>query len=466
MTILAILFTLAAMLWMVPLIRSGRLLLLAMAVLLVGTVAGPFLFAFNGPIQLSVDRLMFFAMSILAFVGLRFRVTQLPVLSRMDVLVIGLVGWLFISAATGGSAPPGTPPIARWLFYIAMPAGMYAVARCVRIKTDDIRWMVGGVTVLGLYLSVTAVLEIKGLHGFVFPRYIVSTTNWEFFGRGRGPLLNPAGNGIVIAIALAAAVLTLMSASRDKKLFHAVIVICLLAGIYATLTRSAWIGGLASIGVIGFCYSQRWVRVFGLAAVLLVGGFAATGMKDQILRLKRDKNLSAADAEKSVELRPLLALVAWEMFKDKPLVGHGYGYYFAKHKPYHQDRSYGLPLEQARPYAQHNVFLSILVDTGLIGFSMFSVWVISLLGIAWQLSRDRVASREVRCVGLITLAGLLAYLSNGMFQDVMIIPMVHMFLFFLSGVAVTVAQSGIEVSEQRKKQAVRGTDFQSAAQLG
>ena len=57
------------------------------------------------------------------------------------------------------------------------------------------------------------------------------------------------------------------------------------------------------------------------------------------------------------------------------------------------------------------------------------------------------ASRiEVRTVGMLMIGTFAAYLCNGMFQDVMIIPMVHMFLFFLGGLTITVMQSGIEPS--------------------
>lgn len=443
MTFLAILFTLATMLWMVPVVRSGRMLLLAMIVLLLGTVAGPSLFAIDGPIQLSVDRMLFFGVMGLAVVGLRLGITKLPRLNRIDLLLAAMVGWFLISVLTGGEAPSGIPPMARWIFHIAIPACMYAIARLVKVRVEDIRWMVFGIIGLGVYLSVTAVFEVKGLHALVYPKYIVDATTWEFFGRGRGPLMNPVANGIVISFAMVAAALKWMGASRDKQLLYGAVFLSLLAGLYATLTRSVWLGGVAAVGIIGFFYSPRWIRVFGLAVVVLFGGLAMTGFKDEIMRMKRDKNLSAADAEKSVKLRPLLAIVALEMFKDRPLTGHGYGYYPIKKRPFLQDRSYSMPLEQARPYVQHNVFLSVLVDTGLIGFSLFTGWLISIFAMAWKLARDSSSAREARWVGFMVLGVSLAYAINGLFHDVMIIPMMHMFLFFLAGVSVTIAQRGL-----------------------
>ncbi|MEM0925618.1 MAG: O-antigen ligase family protein [Planctomycetota bacterium] len=443
MMFLAVLFTLGMMLWLVPLARRGRTLWLALAVLGLGTVFGPNFFSIEGPIQISADRLLFAAtLCIIVFGLIRGTSHPTPRLHRLDWIVVIMVLWFGWSAFRGGSEPPGTPPMARWLFYIAMPGGMYLIARVSRFERTDMRPLLVAATGLGLYLAITAVLEIKGLHGFVFPRYITNAEVWEFLGRGRGPLMNPSGNGFVIAIGLTAASIGWVRLPRRKRIPASIILLILLAGLYATLTRSAWLGGAAAVAIVAMFHSPRWLRVIGLACCVLLVGLATTSLKDEILRLKRDKNLSAADAEKSVKLRPLLAIIAWEMFLDEPMVGHGYGHYLAKHRPYHQVRGYDMPLEQARPYAQHNVFLSVLVDTGLIGGSMFLAWFLSTAAIAIKLSMDRRSDADRRAVGLLMLGSMLAYFCNGMFQDVMIIPMVHMFIFFQSGLTVRVAVEG------------------------
>jgi O-antigen ligase len=320
---------------------------------------------------------------------------------------------------------------------------MYALARLIEIRPRDIRLMLTGSMVLGIYLAVTAVFEITGMHGLVFPRFIADPEVWEFYGRGRGPLLNPSGNGFVMSVSFAAAALGFVYADRRGKAMYAVIAAIILCGVYATLTRSAWLGVVCTFVLLAMVYAPRWVRVFGLATAIIIGGASAAGVKDQLIRMKRDKNLTAADAEKSIKLRPLLAVVAWEMFKDKPIIGHGYGHYFTHNDRFHNNRSYELPLGQARRYAQHNVFLSILVDTGLIGVSMFISWLAMLVGVGWRLARQRESSTETRWVGLMLLGALTAYFCNGMFQDATIIPMVHMFLFFLAGVGVTVYQKGL-----------------------
>ncbi len=449
MEFLIALFAIAGLVWLVPVIQNGRLIVVAMAVLGLGTVFGPSFFHIDGPIQLSVDRMLWFGMFALAVVGLRLGYAHLPSLHRVDVLVIGIVLWTLVSAISSKHVTAGPPPSARWLFYMLMPAGMYLIARLIDIRNLDVRWMLGGSIALGIYLALTALFEIYGFHSLVYPKFITDPETWEFYGRGRGPLMNPSGNGILMSIALVATSIGLVYSGWRGKFVYGLLTLILFAGVYATLTRSAWMGGIAAVGIVAFMHSPRWQRVLALSIVVLIGGASVAGFKDQVVRMKRDKNLTAEDAEKSMKLRPLLAVISWEMFKDRPIVGHGYGHYFAHNDPYHSDRSYDLPLESARTYAQHNVFLSILVDTGLIGFSLFVGWLMMLCGMGWQLARRADAKPESRWVGLLILGTMLAYFCNGMFQDVMIIPMVHMFLFFLAGVAVTVYQRGLVVVAPR-----------------
>ncbi len=437
------LFMIAGLVWIVPVVQSGRLIVVGMLVLVAGTIFGPSFFSVEGLIQISLDRVLWFCMLGIAVLGWRVGYTEVPKLNRMDWLVIGIFGWFLTSAIMGGHKPTGTPPTARWMFYIAMPVGMYAIARLIEIRPRDIRLMLISSMVLGIYLAVTAVLEITGMHGLVFPRFIADPEAWEFYGRGRGPLLNPSGNGFVMSISFVAAALGFIYADRRAKLIYAIIAAVILSGVYATLTRSAWLGVVCAFALLVLVYAPRWVRVLGLATAVIIGGASVAGVKDQLIRMKRDKNLTAADAEKSIKLRPLLAVVAWEMFKDKPIVGHGYGHYFTHNNRFHNNRGYELPLGQARKFAQHNAFLSILVDTGLIGVSMFTGWLAMLIGVGWRLARQPESSTETRWVGLLLLGALTAYFCNGMFQDATIIPMVHMFLFFLAGVGVTVYQKGL-----------------------
>ncbi|MEM9586241.1 MAG: O-antigen ligase family protein [Planctomycetota bacterium] len=459
MALLVALFAFAAMVWMVPVFRSGRMLPLVSAVLLLGTVLGTEFFSVDGPFQISLDRIAWLLVMGLTVVRWRLGDLQSIRLTRADWLLLAMVGWLLLSTARGGPIPESeVPPVARWLFYVAMPVSLYFVCRFIKLRSADIRVFGRVFLALATYLAFTAICEVRGWDAFVFPRYIMDRDHWEFLGRGRGPLLNPAANGCLMLIGLMSAVGLIVRGSRVERFVSVVTAVVILGGLYSTLTRSIWLSVLIALAIAAMVYTPRWVQVLGLVTAMVLGGLMAAGLKDQILSFKRDKNLSASDAAKSVQLRPLLAVVAWEMFQDRPITGHGFGHYFAESPPYHTDRGYGLPLEQARPYMQHNVLLSLAVDSGLLGVLPMMLWFAIVCRSTWLTLRESSKPRELSKsnessgpyeatqMALMSLGILAGYVTNGMFHDVIVIPMMHMFLFSFAGLQINVRQHGLEAN--------------------
>ncbi|MGV3485894.1 MAG: O-antigen ligase family protein [Planctomycetaceae bacterium] len=437
---LGLLLLIAVSVWFVPLLERARLPLLTAIVLMVGTVFGPEFFAVEGPLQISIDRVLFVILCIVAFFSLRGSTASIPRATASDWLVGGLTVWLFFSA-TSGEPPQGSSPVGTWIFYILMPAMTYAIARAAKWQQRDLHRVEMAMLMLGLYLAVTAVFESRGWYSLVFPSFVADETHWEFLGRGRGPLLNPSANGIVMTIALAIATVRWLRAERLGRVGYALAGILMLLGLYATLTRSVWMGAMLALAIVFWHVTPRWSKVLALCGGVLIAGFAAAGLKDELLRMKRDKNLSAAEAEKSIQLRPLLAIIAFEMIKDAPLAGHGFGHYFQAVPPYYSARGYDMPLEIARGYNQHNVLLSLAVDSGLIGVSMFAAILFLWIRSGWRLSQTPQARDLERHAGLVGVASFAGYLVGGMFQDVTIMPMINMYLFFIGGWMVSLRQA-------------------------
>ncbi len=172
---------------------------------------------------------------------------------------------------------------------------------------------------------------------------------------------------------------------------------------------------------------------------LLIGGLLAavvfsTTQWDRLVAFKRNKNLDAEKVAESVELRPVLARIAWNMFLDRPLFGCGYDQYTKEHVNYLSDRSSELVLEKGRAYIQHNVVLSLLTETGLLGLGLFLTLCILWALDARALWRSTSAPLAFRQMGLLMLAALGVYFINGMFHDVSVISMTNMTLFFLAGI--------------------------------
>ena len=481
MTFLLVLMLPAAILWMIPLVRRGRMTELVAAVLVTGTVTGPFFFAIDGPIQISIDRILWAMVWGFAIVQWRLGNVLRPAMTWIDTVVIAATIYFLVSSLRG-DAPSGTgaPPTARWLFYVAMPAGTYFMIRLARFRTGDLTTAMRVWIGLGLYLAVTALLEVKGYRSLVFPKYINDPVVWEFFGRGRGPLLNPIGNGAIMSGALLAAVMQWARAGRIGKLGWAVASLVLLLGVYATLTRSCWVGAVGALAIYGWISSPKWLRIWSIAAGGIMMVALTMGLKDELMSFKRDKDLSAAEAAKSVELRPLLAVVAFEMFKHRPIVGHGFGHYLQHNDPYHNSRKYDLPLETVREYVQHNTFLSVLVDGGSIGLLLFVLPVVgcgaAAIRILVAVTRRRVDAiaqpqslsdqnnhvgpsdpsdaigrfnDERKQIAILLLGWLVIYAANGMFHDMIVIPMVQMFSMTLLGLMATAERQSVPHATSR-----------------
>ena len=440
--LLIILFLLAAIVWLIPVVHAERLFPVAVLVVLLGTVFGPRFFMIQSVIQLSIDRMLWGAMIALALIQFRVGNVKMFRLTRIDWIILAFIGYIFLSAMTGISTAYATKAFSRWLFYVVMPGGLYLIARLVKLRESDVQFFFKAILCLAVYLAFTGLCEVMGIYALVFPKYILNQEDWEFLGRARGPLMNPIGNGFILSIGFVISLFGFVSGNRQMKIVYGCTSLLLLAGVYATLTRSVWIAVILAAGLLALLHTPRWLRVIGLAGVILFGGAMTMGLKDTLMSLKRDKQLSAADAAKSIELRPLLAVLAFEMFKDKPIVGHGYGRYFQYNKDYSSIRSYDMDLEIVRGYYQHNTFLASLVDTGLIGLFLMVSMLLSLAGLAWRLARERVNTVLARQVGLLTMSALIVYAFNGMFHDMTIIPMVQMFLFVIAGVTVTIHQRG------------------------
>lgn len=452
MKLLIVLFLIAGLVWAVALMRrlpkqhTQSLSRSVVWLLLIGTVLGPASFAIEGPIQISVDRVFLALVCVAAVIQWRFGVLRLDRWQRVDI-VLGLFTVYLLFKSLGGVPDEArVNPMGRWLFYVFVPLMVYTLARFSRCTRSDFRWMLNALIGLGLYLSVMAMFEVLGWHHLVFPRSIVDPTQWEFFGRGRGPLMNPIGNGFVISLGIAALTTRFLDVGRQGKMICLCCGVILMAGCYATLTRSCWIGAVGPLMIAGWVFGSRAIRALALVACVLAGMVLVTDtgrlLVREVVAMKRDQALSAKDAAKSVSLRPLLAIVAWEMFCDKPLVGHGFGQYFQHSQPYFSSRSYGLPLEQARGYEHHNTFLALLVDTGLIGLGLFLLAIAVVAARAWSMLRDPRRETAAKQMGLFFLCLFAAYLPNAVFHDMTIIPMVQTFVLAFAGFVVSVDDRG------------------------
>lgn len=335
-----------------------------------------------------------------------------------------------VTAAAGGDAQAAA---SRWLFFYSLPLGVYWALRTAKFGRKQVRTVLIACVVLGGYLTIMGLFETSGARGWVLPRYIASPDYAEFFGRARGPLLNPIGNGLLLLVAWSAAWALWPDASPRGRVILTAAGCLTAVGLACTLTRSVWMAaGAATLwlpaGIVPPHLRRRTLVVFvALAAV------SAVALYGRVLELKRDRDLSASAAAESVRLRPILAAVALRMASDRPLLGFGLGQYDRAKLPYLSERSGPYPFERGRPYTQHNVFLSLLVETGVVGLAGFLLTLALWFRAAWHRVFGADSSPPQRAAALVLGATILSYAVNGMFHDVSLIPQVNLLLFAAAG---------------------------------
>ena len=436
---------LVAAVWTIVLFRRGGLVTACLLVLAAGICFGPFFFSSaTGPLPLSIDRVLWAALLVYYAIA---RVTGSTVrrpLTRADLILGAFYLVVVANVIAFDYRHADSRPLSQLLFYHLLPIGVYWVARHAVYTKRTVTGMLVALAVFGVYLGITAVAETHGLSWLVFPKYIASAEHTAFLGRARGPLMNPAGAGMLLGLCLAATALLWPNTGKAGRMMLGLVTLLLFAGIYSTLTRTAWLGaGLGLFLICGLAMPRRLRLPVTAACVLIVGGVVAAKW-ESLLNFQRDKGQAVTDTADSVKLRPILAMVALKMFADRPLTGCGFAHYTEAHDQYLNERPWGMPLEKAQPYIQHNVWLNYMVELGLPGAGLFVIVLALWWRDGWFLWKHYDSPLWMRQAALLFLAFFANYFVNGMFHDVTLIPMINMALYFLAGMIVAIRQDAEE----------------------
>ncbi len=442
MEILILIAIPAVLVWMlVVLDRHGKtkanlLPTLGLLFLIISSVFGyEFFHRSGGPIPITLDRI--FLVGYVALFGLLWLRGEESWRSfnRADLLIFALMGILTLSTLAHDWRFMGNMPASRLLFFYFVPFALYLVVRSANMNVVDLKWISVLLGCLGVYLAATSICETCQLGSLVFPRYIMNSEQTEFLGRGRGPFLNPVSNGAFMIAGLCAIWMWWPAWGFRGRVFALALTPLLVAGIFCTLTRSVWLGCLLSGLVFVWYPAQRQMKglIIIVATIAAVISFPIVGEK--VFSFKRDTEVSQAEMEQSAQLRPLFAIVAMNMFRDRPLFGCGFGQYAREKYPYLQDPYSGRPLANTKYLMQHNVFLAYLTEMGLVGM-------LSLVGVLLQMSlislsvwRNEELDLWARMFGLLMLVVMGNFVINGMFHDVSIAPMMNALLLFNFGIA-------------------------------
>ncbi len=228
--------------------------------------------------------------------------------------------------------------------------------------------------------------------------------------RPRGALgmyMTYSGQLMLVACTAAARILF----RKDDRVWVSLVMPALIVALAATLSRNAWVGACAGIGLLFLIRDFRFVALLPVAAAVFIA-FAPSALSDRayaIFQLKASRHGSATTESTVASNRDRVAMIrsGLRIVKDHPLIGVGPDMVPQVYPQYRDPEAVN-----QRAAHLHNVPLQIAAERGLPALAMWLWFVVALI-------RDYIRRRKSTAEMSLTmtaLASVVAMLGAGMFE--------------------------------------------------
>ncbi len=238
------------------------------------------------------------------------------------------------------------------------------------------------------------------------------------------------GGVMVTVITVAVAVILKSNIRRRFKIILLVLALVSLAGLAASMVRSAWIGLAVSIFVMSLIADRRLLLIF--PAVIIVAFLAAPRpIIERVESLfKAGKAVTESEDLGTTETRLAIWRNSLKIAADYPVFGVGMHNTVAVYDDYTEPGD----IETEVPHA-HNNYIQIVVERGLIGAAAFIWLIVALFGVYIRLYR-RAQSGGGKAVGLAGIGVMSAFLAEGIFEYTFGDYEIMATIYALAGIAV------------------------------
>lgn len=292
-------------------------------------------------------------------------------LNAFSAALLAFIGW---SAATWFWSLDPAATTARAFTYIQLFVLFLLVSHEQRTKLLMLAYVAGA----GIASAATIARYLLG-----------QQTYWR---RYAAPGFDPNDLGITVAIAIPLAFYAApkWAARLAIALFGAAIIL--------TASRTAFLATCAALALT----AVFWKGHRAAASALLILFIAAATLFAPAAARQRIATTTAEIAQGTLHQRTVIWKAGLKAFRERPVLGAGAGAYPDAVKP-----MIGVPGRPGHEYVAHNVFLSVLIETGAIGFLLFGVALAILAVFLWVLRpTDRLVMTIAAVVWLIGAATL------------------------------------------------------------
>ena len=311
---------------------------------------------------------IFLVLTLVALFNERVGRMRRPQPRGVHLFMAATVLWATCSAIAAGTLHTSLGLFAL-LDRLVIPYVCFVLAPAVFRTERDRDLLLRCLVLIGLYLGVTAYLEVIGPRSLVYPGFINDPSLGIHYGRARGPFLSAEPDGLVMLTCAFASWYAMFRLRHGWRLLAlAGCVVCSL-GCLLTLTRSIWLGFVVAFLVAGIrdARIRRWLPI---AALVLGAGLL--GALSQFPAMKAAVHARAA-TEGSLYDRASTNGAAVRMIEQHPVTGVGWVRFIDRNQDYVRQGD-DLPIGYTHIEA-HNVVLGRAAELGLPGAAL---WLISV----------------------------------------------------------------------------------------
>ena len=179
----------------------------------------------------------------------------------------------------------------------------------------------------------------------------------------------------------------LMNSSRNdiNKVFLRVLEVMVIISIILLQSRLG-LFSLVLIYILFFFINKAKRKYYFISLfIVFLSSILLYGSGDSRV-IDKNYNILNIESDESLNQRLNFYEIAFDLFREKPLIGHGVGSWKYESIGYKKSENNTVLI----PYYTHNDFLQILVETGIIGLGIFSLIILYLLNCIFKLlKRDK-----------------------------------------------------------------------------
>ena len=301
-------------------------------------------------------------------------------------------------------------------------------------------------TVLALMLSCFAASMLGVYQNFAG---VESTASWidsemfaEIGARVVGPFDNPNVFGEYLIMLLPLAISLILARRGAQRLIGAAVTLAAGAALVYTWSRGAWLGAMASVGLLLVLYHAVLLRLVVPAIVALP--FVAAALPSAILsRLTSIGNL----ADTSTAYRVSIWTASVNMLKDifRSGIGTGSAAFSAVYPAYALGGA-------AYALHAHNLYLQIFVELGVVGIAVFVLMLFFFFRSVFSCYRtldDRAQATTILAMGL----GVFALLVQGLTDNVWYNYRIVLLFWLLMGLVIGMGRDdGLSDARRRREE--------------